>query len=181
MNANIQIRDVGDRLVITARNPRKVWIEVSALVVTATVGYGLIYRFFDWRISLALLVLLVAIEIARLSGSAVTATFSAAESVRRQAFLGLLSTRKTISMASIRWLEYREEQGGADTKYEPQGLYAVVGSGNTYRCLVPFLNAEEAEQAMIAIERKFPTLAERWKKDSPFRDHFTTLNLSSRS
>jgi hypothetical protein len=44
-------------------------------------------------------------------------------------------------------------------------------------CLLPFLNEEETVHVIAEIEKKFPGLAERWRKESPFGENFLSLGI----
>ncbi len=80
---------------------------------------------------------------------------------------------KTVLTADIRWLEYRQEQA-SESSTEPEGLFAVTRTGE--RCLIPFVSYEQSSELISVIEGQFPAFAEKWRTESPFGEHFTTLS-----
>ena len=82
---------------------------------------------------------------------------------------------QTVCTGDVRWLEFQEDTGGPDS-YEPSGLYAITARGS--KCLLPFLSEEETAQVITEIEGRFPGLAERWRKESPFGENFLSLGIA---
>jgi hypothetical protein len=79
---------------------------------------------------------------------------------------------RTVSTQDVRWLEHREELAGNDT-YDPPGLYAVLAKG--ILCILPYLDGAQSANIVGAISAKFPSMAERWRMESPFNQHFLTM------
>ena len=68
-------------------------------------------------------------------------------------------TPRVVNTAEIRRLEFKGEGGAFLQKLE--GLYAMTDRRDL--CVLPFLNWEQTQQVIHAIERKFPGLAEGWR------------------
>ena len=62
----------------------------------------------------------------------------------------------TILTAKIYRLEYQEHDSGG------QGVYAVTATGEPL--LLPYVDASQAEEIISAIKKKFPGLAELWRR-----------------
>ncbi len=86
---------------------------------------------------------------------------------------GFFLERK-VSTQDIRWLEHREEIAGTGI-YDPPGMYAVLVKGTC--CLLPYLGDQQTSEVIARIERKFPALAERWRLESRYTEHYTVLGL----
>lgn len=98
------------------------------------------------------------------------------EFVRRGVFPGIILPRRRYSAAGVRWLEFQEEAGGgSDVPYHPAGLYAVLESGSV--CLLPYIDEHLTLEVITKIAERFPSMADRWHRQSPFNDHYMSLGL----
>jgi hypothetical protein len=69
---------------------------------------------------------------------------------------------RIVLAADIRRLEFR---GGGLPIQKHDGLYAVTDRRQL--CVLPFLDWEQANQVIHAIEKRFPGLAENWHASQP--------------
>jgi hypothetical protein len=69
-----------------------------------------------------------------------------------------VQTSRIVLAADIRRLEFR---GGGLLILKHDGLYAVTDRREL--CVLPFLDWEQANQVIHAIEKRFPGLAENWR------------------
>jgi hypothetical protein len=83
--------------------------------------------------------------------------------------------KQRVSLHDVRWLEFREESGASDNPERPCGLYAVLRRGSV--CVIPGIGEDLTNRLIDEIETRFPDQAKRWRADSPFGDHFTTLGI----
>ena len=69
-----------------------------------------------------------------------------------------VQTPRIVCTGDVRRLEFRGE--GSPLSSKPDGLYALTDQKEL--CLLPFLDWEQTEQVIHAIENKFPGLAVGW-------------------
>jgi hypothetical protein len=72
-----------------------------------------------------------------------------------------------VCIGDVRHLEFRGDSGPLTSKLD--GLYAVTERKEL--CLLPFLDWEQTEQVIHAIEKKFPGLAEGWRSGKAHSGH----------
>ena len=86
------------------------------------------------------------------------------------------SSVRIACIANVRWLEHHEErEGGSDFPHEPGGLYAVLDKGNC--CLLPYLSENQTRDIIHRIEQKFPVMVDQWRRNSPYGQSFTILQI----
>ena len=83
-----------------------------------------------------------------------------------------VQTPRIVCAGDVRRLEFRGE--GSPLTSKPDGLYALTDRKEL--CLLPFLDWEQAEQVIRAIENKFPGLAEGWRSGQPISEHVRARN-----
>jgi hypothetical protein len=66
----------------------------------------------------------------------------------------------------VRRLEFRAD--GSPLNHKLDGLYALTDRREV--CLLPFVDWEQTEKVIRAIEKKFPGLAEGWRSEKPFTE-----------
>lgn len=82
-----------------------------------------------------------------------------------------------IPRASVRWLEYREDERGP----ESDTFGGVCAKGKyTATCVLPYVDEAQAIEVIERIERKFVAVAGQGSEESPFGPHFTRLDLDGR-
>ncbi|MGJ5819781.1 hypothetical protein [Paludibaculum fermentans] len=79
-----------------------------------------------------------------------------------------------IPRASVRCLEYREDQRGPESNTFG-GVCAVGKHSGT--CVLPFVDEAQAIKVIERIGRKFVAVDGQSSEESPFGRHFTRLNL----
>jgi len=87
---------------------------------------------------------------------------------------GGIVSHRAVPYVDVRWLEYRDETAG-DVAYSPRGLYAVLKSGSA--CLLPYLDEHRTLELISKIEKKLPAFSQRWKRQTQFDQHYTTLSV----
>jgi hypothetical protein len=89
---------------------------------------------------------------------------------------GTFGSRRSVSRADIRWLEYQEDSSGLETSHHPGGLYAVLRLQSV--CLLPYVNEQQTAQIIERIVTKFPDLGKQSNESSSFGAHFISLGLN---
>jgi hypothetical protein len=70
-------------------------------------------------------------------------------------------SRRIVCTGDVRWLEFWKGPGIGDVRFGYCGLYAVMPHGSV--CILPFLSQQDTMQVILAIEKAFPGLTERWR------------------
>ena len=81
---------------------------------------------------------------------------------------------QAVCASDVRWLEFHGGSG-SEIPEEGQGLYAVTTQGNA--CLLPYVTEQDAAQLIQEIEKKFPSMAERWRLESAYGNNFLSLGI----
>jgi hypothetical protein len=90
-----------------------------------------------------------------------------------------LWSKRSVSAADVRWLEYQQDSTGPETSHHPGGLYAVLSNRNI--CILPYVDEHQAADVIQRIVERFPDLRGRWEGQSPFGQHFTSLGLGPKA
>jgi hypothetical protein len=77
-----------------------------------------------------------------------------------------VQTPRTVCTGDVRRLEFREDSSPLTSRLG--GLYALTNRREL--CLLPFLDCEQTQHVIHAIEKKFPGLAEGWRSEKPFAE-----------
>jgi hypothetical protein len=163
MATHIHIQELGDGLRIQAHHDLPHW---ERLLVTGFIGM------FAGVVGASLLdgwwwtiLSVVAAGIAYRTASSTSAELQVTklEFVSKGYFGRRDNTPRTVCTGDVRMLEFRAESRLLNTVRH--GLYALTGRKEI--CLLPFLEWEQAEEIIRAIENKFPGLAEAWRANSP--------------
>jgi hypothetical protein len=77
-----------------------------------------------------------------------------------------VQTPRIVCTGDVRRIEFRGEGSPINPKLD--GLYALTDRKEL--CLLPFLDWEQTNQVIHAIEGKFPGLAEGWHSEKPFTE-----------
>lgn len=83
--------------------------------------------------------------------------------------------RRAFPRADICWLEWRNDETGAETPHFVGGVYAVLRHGSA--CVLPYVNEDQGSEVIGRITGKFPFVGTQPDSLSPFARHFTTLHL----
>ncbi|QOY91812.1 hypothetical protein [Paludibaculum fermentans] len=80
-----------------------------------------------------------------------------------------------VPRASVRWLEYREDERGP----ESNTFGGVCAKGKySATCVLPFVDEAQAIEVIERIGQKFVAVGGQSSEESPFGRHFTRLNLN---
>ena len=160
------IGDEGSALFIRAEAPRKLWEHLVLAGFAGILSSILGNDFFpshSWPLFGVLFA--VAINFAVPAKRRAELRMSGVECYSQANFGKSLARQRVVLMADILWLEYDEQGFSLRDQPSTAGLYAARKSGSI--CLLPLLDGEQTIQVIAAIERKFPGLAETWRKRSP--------------
>ena len=173
-----QIANYDKGLMIRVERKHSLVQGVLAAFASGSVAALLAARFLSipWTVVITLAAALVA-YVGAMREHTVELQVSNLELQTRGYFGGNFRSKRSVSSADVRWLEYREQAGGGDVPNEPGGLYAVLKSGDA--CVLPYVNEQQVGEIIDAISKRFPDFAKQWHAESPFGDHFTTLGGKS--
>ena len=147
MAVHYNIRDSGDALAISVRNEISLFLRIACGGFAGWLIWFLIGTHLPGvlRSALAIAVAVCVVALFR----QMTARLTVTESL-------LKAGRLSLPAAKIYRLEFQEHESGG------QGLYAVTLTGEPV--LLPHIDATQTQEIIAAIKKKFPVLAEAWRK-----------------
>jgi hypothetical protein len=158
--AHYSIQETGDALRVFVRNELSMFLRVACGFFAGWFVWFLIGGHLPnlWRTALAIAVGLCVTVFFRATTALLFATklefrLDAADDRGAE---GERKRTTTILTATIYRLEYQEHESGG------QGIYAVTATGEPL--VLPYVDASQAEEIISAIRKKFPGLAELWKR-----------------
>jgi hypothetical protein len=77
-----------------------------------------------------------------------------------------IQTPRIVCTGDVRRIEFREGSSPLTSRLE--GLYALTDRQEL--CLLPYLDWEQTEQVIQAIEKKFPGMSHGWRSERPFTE-----------
>ena len=176
MASELQILDLRNALLIRSKRRHIIAAAIiSALIAATVVGFGG-RHFLPWPVLDLVAVLAAAIDfLCVLRTKSAELRVTNLEFVLRSYFGGGYRSTRSVSRADIKWLEYQEDTTSPETAHHPGGLYAVLKHSNV--CVLPFVDEHQAAVVIDRILEKFPDFRNQWEGQSPFGQHFTTLDL----
>ena len=170
------IRDEGGSLLIRSQMRWKAWQRPAVAIAVGLGGSMVINELYHsawWLV--AGLVLGVVAYFSTPGVSWAQLRISAFECHTIANFSKSLTQGRTVLTGDILWLEYNEQGFSMNDGTGRAGLYAARRSGSI--CLLPLLDGQQTTEIIMAIEKKFPGLAELWKKHSPRNKAIQTASL----
>jgi hypothetical protein len=173
----LNVMERGDALDI--RSESNASIVDRTFSVLATSGFAILAAklFLEFTLALGLGVLLGALTWLLTSRMRIVTLSVTQAEIRSVGSVGdNFGNTRRVATSAIAWLDYKLGVSGPETSHEPEGLYAETTDGSV--CLLPDITREQANLIIDGIERKFPLLAEAWKKNINNSRKLTILGLS---
>jgi hypothetical protein len=158
--AHYSIQESSDALRILVRNEVSLFLRVSCGFFAGSILWFVIGTHLPnlWRFALAIAAGLCVTLFFRATTARLSATKSEFQvgGVDHREPEGSSRGTAAILTAKIYRLEYQEHDSGG------QGIYAVTATGEPL--VLPYVDASQAEEIISAVKKKFPGLAELWKR-----------------
>jgi hypothetical protein len=166
MSTRIHIQDFRDRLRVQVRQDLPPWERLLAAgCAAAFAGVASASVLTGWR-WMILCPVVAGITYAAVKSTGAELQVTKFEFVSKGNLGRRGKTPRTVFTADVRGLEF-----GTESLSTRQGLCALTDQKEI--CLLPFVEWEQAQEIIRAIEKKFPGLAEGWRGSSPKSGHLT--------
>jgi len=158
--SDCQIQEVRGGLCIRSSRGLELWERLLAAAVAGTFVAGMTSSLIRGWLLLSLVTATTVFLIMKARSAQLLVSnveFTATGDIGRRVRQRVLNT------ADVRRLEFGQANG--PFRGGPDGLYAVTNHGS--KCLLPFLDYQQAANVILVIEKKFPGLAQHWRTESP--------------